>query len=492
MSWLMFICTVMVVLGSLPLWVSMFQFLIIGVHARRNHYAHTAPCFPRVSVMVPAWNEASVLTSTINILMGMSYPRDKLRIYIIDDASTDETPELMAEKTQQYPDNVFHLRRENGGQGKAHTLNHGIKEVLSEDWSEALLIMDADVLFEKNALRKMTRHLADPEVGAVTAYIKEGSRPGNLMTRFIDFEYITAQAASRRAQNVLSFMACLAGGAQLHTRENLVAIGGAIDTSSLAEDTFTTFKTQLAGHKAVFDGNAIVWAEEPDNIDGLWKQRLRWARGNWQITKQYRHLWFNKAEHPRLGSFTFGMIWFAILLMPVFMILAAFGLVVLFFVDFAWSWKLFRLFWILNVIVYVFVTLYSLMIDPKSARQSWSAGVLFPGLISLTVIVLSYFPGALEAVILQGRKYQDWRDMGLGTRAVVLFIYSWLALSMAAAYLAKYVEQSWFKKMAMPLLLVAGYGPVLCAITFNSYISELRGKEMKWDKTEKSGKVEIQ
>jgi hypothetical protein len=203
-------------------------------------------------------------------------------------------------------------------------------------------------------------------------------------------------------------------------------------------------------------------------------------------------LWFNKAEHPRLGSFTFGMIWFAILLMPVFMILAAFGLVVLFFVDFAWSWKLFRLFWILNVIVYVFVTLYSLMIDPKSARQSWSAGVLFPGLISLTVIVLSYFPGALEAVILQGRKYQDWRDMGLGTRAVVLFIYSWLALSMAAAYLAKYVEQSWFKKLAMPLLLVAGYGPVLCAITFNSYISELRGKEMKWDKTEKSGKVEIQ
>ncbi|WP_269446688.1 hypothetical protein [Blastococcus saxobsidens] len=42
-------------------------------------------------------------------------------------------------------------------------------------------------------------------------------------------------------------MACLAGGAQLHTRENLLAIGGQIDTSSLAEDTVTTFRTQLGG-----------------------------------------------------------------------------------------------------------------------------------------------------------------------------------------------------------------------------------------------------
>ena len=90
----------------------------------------------------------------------------------------------------------------------------------------------------------MTRHLAEPAVGAVTAYIKEGSRPGNYLTRFIGYEYITAQAAARRGQNVLGAIACLAGGAQLHTRVNLVARGGRIDTSSLAEDTITTFQTQ--------------------------------------------------------------------------------------------------------------------------------------------------------------------------------------------------------------------------------------------------------
>ena len=85
---------------------------------------------------------------------------------------------------------------------------------------------------------------------------------------------------------------CMAGGAQLHSRENLLAIGGAIDTSTLAEDTYTTIKTQLAGRRALFDANAVVWAEEPDSVVALWKQRVRWGRGNLQITTAFRHLWF--------------------------------------------------------------------------------------------------------------------------------------------------------------------------------------------------------
>ena len=123
---------------------------------------------------------------------------------MVDDASTDDTPVVAAAKAEQYPGRVVHLRREKGGQGKAHTLNHGLAIILEDDWMEALLITDADVIFTPDSLRKMTRHLADPEVGAVTAYIKEGSRPGNYMTRFIGYEYITAQAAARRGQNVLA------------------------------------------------------------------------------------------------------------------------------------------------------------------------------------------------------------------------------------------------------------------------------------------------
>ena len=158
---------------------------------------------------------------------------------------------------------------------------------------------------------KLTREITPGSVGECCLI----PTPPNWMKRFVGYEYITAQAAARRSQNVLGAMACLAGGAQLHTRANLEAIGGQIDTSSLAEDTFTTFKTQLAGNRVVFDGNATVWAEEPDNIDGLWKQRLRWGRGNVQVSFRYKHMWFRPSPDHGLGSYSFGLFWFCLFLL---------------------------------------------------------------------------------------------------------------------------------------------------------------------------------
>ena len=233
-------------------------------------------------------------------------------------------------KAAEHPGLIFHLRRDQGGQGKAHTINHGLSDHHADDWYEAVLIIDADVILTAESLRRMTRHFASEDVGAVTAYIKEGSRPENYLNRFVAFEYVTAQAAARRAQNVLGAQACLAGGAQLLTRGSLEAVGGRIDTTTLAEDTATTFKVQLSGRRVVFDPTAVVWAEEPRDLDGLWKQRLRWGRGNVQITRALSPR-LVPPEQRRLGGIGFAAIWFTTTMMPLFMVLSSIGLVTLFF-----------------------------------------------------------------------------------------------------------------------------------------------------------------
>jgi cellulose synthase/poly-beta-1,6-N-acetylglucosamine synthase-like glycosyltransferase len=480
-----------VLLGTGPIFTSLYQFLLVGLHAFTNHYDESEMHFPAVSIIIPAWNEGSVIGITIDTLLKLEYPKDRLRIYVVDDASSDDTPDIVKAKAKLYPENVFHLRRENGGEGKAHTLNYGIKILLSEPWSEAFMIIDADVLYEPNSLRKMSRHLADPNVGSVTAYIKEGSFPGNLISRFIAFEYITAQAASRRSQNVLNSLACLAGGAQLHSRENLIAIGGKIDTSSLAEDTFTTFKTQLNGRKAIFDGNATVWAEEPGDLVGLWKQRLRWARGNVQVTIQFRHIWCNKKNGKQLGSISFALLWFAVFLMPVLITISSLGLVGLLFLDLSLSWFIFKQFWIFNGIVYLFITLYSYLIDIHTAKRAWLEGLIFPGIISLCLIANSFYPNVIENFIRFDEK-TNFDEIDLSGQALLLFIYLWLILSMGVAFFAYYLDKIKAPyALSTTVLLFGGYGPLLCAITVASYISEFKGEEMTWDKTEKSGKVNI-
>ncbi|MDA0162527.1 glycosyltransferase family 2 protein [Solirubrobacter ginsenosidimutans] len=470
LEWLL---TGFVLAGALPLLSGCYQFILSGLHRFRRRAEGTLEREPNVAVVVPAWNEAAVIGRTLDTLLSLDYPPERLRVYVVDDASTDATPDVVLGKAAEYPGRVFHLRRDVGGEGKAHTLNHGLRVIRADGWYEAALIIDADVIFTARSLRRMVRHFGDPSVGAVTGYIKEGSRPANYMNRFISYEYVAAQAGARRAQNVLGAQACLAGGAQLLRRESLEAIGGEIDTSSLAEDTFTTFNVQLAGQRVVFDPHAIVWAEEPHDIAGLWKQRVRWGRGNVQVTWRYRHVWLRRSK-GRLGGVSFALIWFPIFLMPALMLLSSVSLVTLYALHRDLAFDVFRSFWALILMTYLFVTLSSFAQDGKAARASWREAVTFPGLVSLAIITIAVVTPLADAL----------PEVGL------LLAYIWLSASMLAAYLVRRLESAahggW---LARPLLYVVGYGPLLCAITAAAYFAELRRADLVWEKTEKSGSV---
>jgi cellulose synthase/poly-beta-1,6-N-acetylglucosamine synthase-like glycosyltransferase len=487
------LCIAAVYLGATPILAALMQYAIVGFHRLRAPYRRLRPYYPRTAIVVPAWNEGAVIGRTIDQLLAMEYPADRVRIVVVDDASTDETPAVVQARASEHPGRVVHLRREVGGQGKAHTLNHGVQHVLSDAWAEAVMVMDADVLFERDALRKMTRHLSDPRVGAVTAYIKEGTPNGNYLTRFIAYEYITAQATARRAQNMLGVLACLAGGAQLHARESLEEIGGRIDASSLAEDTVTTFRTQLAGKRVEFDGNAVVWAEEPSDVVGLWKQRLRWSRGNVQISLQYASMWGKQRRtFGKLARLPFMLLWYTVVLMPVLMLGASVGLVTLWAIDAHDAWSAFRVLWIWHAVAYVFGTGISLAVDPQTAKRSWREAILFPGIISLLIMIYTVYPPIYDLTVVRWLHGAGYTVTEQGRSLLALFTYSWLFLCVPIAYLTKvWSESTRFKWLVPVTLYLVGYGPLLCAVTAAAYFKELFNARSIWDKTVKSGRVTI-
>lgn len=469
--------------GAIPLMAFFIQFNLSGFHAFYNHYPKCQNYLPRIAVVVPAWNEAPVLEHTITIFLQLDYPRTHLRLYIVDDGSTDNTPELMSQLHALYPENIVYLRKETGGKGKAHAVNYGLAAVLSDDWSEAILLIDADISFKKDALRRMARHLADPNVGAVTAYIKMGNRSINYITRSIGFEYIVSQAIARRTQNVLGVLACLAGGAQLHSRANIERLNGKIDTSTLAEDTYTTLETQRLGKRVIYEGNAFVYAEEPRTIVELWKQRFRWGRGNLQITRAFKKVWFRPQKGSRLGSFLFGLIWFCVLLTPIFMILSAVGLVGLFLINKQHAFQLFySLAWV-SLFVYSYATLFALMIDKRTSRFSWIEGIVYPGLISLWILAFSLTP---DLFLYQFIHLFHIKDPKIVNDVVLLFVETWSALCMLWAWLIYRLELMGVStKITNFLLMIVGYGPLLCAINFAAYLAEMKKWDLKWDKTDK-------
>lgn len=480
----------MVMGGALVLAVGSLQFLLASVHFLRRPYARAREIYPRVAVVVPAWNEGAVIGRTIDHLMTMRYPADRVRVYVVDDGSTDETPLVIQQRALIYPGAVIHLRRPSGGQGKADALNHGLDRIVNDDWYEAVLIIDADVLLTPTALRRMTRHLGDTMVGGVTAYIKEASNPPNFVNRFVRFEYITAQAAARRAQNTLGAQACLAGGAQLISREALECLGCQLDATTLAEDTVTTFRIQLAGYDVLFDGNAVVLAEEPNTLAALWKQRVRWARGNTQVTRLFRGVWLHRLRVGALGGPTFAAIWVSVTMMPLFMFASTVGLVTLFFTDRTLSVQAFHSMWMLSGATFLLVTFSSFLIDTSEARRCWREGLLFPGLINVLLIVFGLFGPFIAEAFGPQLAAIGLRHGQPAITVLLLFADVWLLLSILCAYLTKRLEQTrHFGWLARPLLYLVGYGPFLCAITVGGYIAEIRAADRTWEKTDKVGRA---
>ena len=96
-------------------------------------------------------------------------------------------------------------------------------------------------------------------------------------------------------------MACLAGGAQLHSRENLESIGGRIDTSTLAEDTVTTFRTQLSGKSVVFEATPSSGPRSPAIWTGCGSSVCGGPAATSRSRCSSRNMWLHGRRYGKLG-----------------------------------------------------------------------------------------------------------------------------------------------------------------------------------------------
>ena len=240
-----------------------------------------------VSVLIPAFNEAKVIAASVRQILASTHR--KVRIIVIDDGSTDGTSDVVRASFAG-DQRVSLVTTQNGG--KARAINLG----LAHADGDIIVVLDADTQFEPQTISRLVRWFADPTVGAVAGNAKVGNRL-NMLTRWQALEYVTAQNLERRALATLGCITVVPGAVGAWRREAIVKLGG-FPSNTLAEDQDLTIMVQRAGYKALFDQQAIAWTEAPDTIDGLAKQRFRWAFGTLQCLWKHRRVNLN----PRYGA----------------------------------------------------------------------------------------------------------------------------------------------------------------------------------------------
>lgn len=269
-------------------------FCILGLIHKWRELREVPPQLPAepplVSVLIPAHNEARVIVTSIQRILRSRYPR--LEVIVIDDGSTDDTSAVV---TANFPSSaaVSLITIPNGG--KARALNTG----LAQAHGSIVVALDADTQFEPETIGCLARWFADPAVGAVAGNAKVGNRV-NTITNWQALEYISAQNLERRALTVLGCITVVPGAVGAWRRSLLDQLGGFPD-NTLAEDQDLTIAVQKSRHKVLYDSSAIAWTEAPDTVQGLIRQRFRWAFGTFQCLWKHRDALFA----PRYGTLGF-------------------------------------------------------------------------------------------------------------------------------------------------------------------------------------------
>ena len=232
-----------------------------------------------VSVLIPAFNEARVIESSVRRVLASTDVR--LEVIVIDDGSSDGTADIVRAAFGDRAE-VRVLQLPNGG--KAWALNHG----LALAGGDYVVALDADTQFEPETIARLVRWFADDGVGAVAGNARVGNRI-NLVTRWQALEYVTAQNLERRALGAVGAITVVPGAVGAWRAAALKALGG-YPSDTLAEDQDLTIAVQRAGWRVVFDQTASAWTEAPDTVRGLARQRYRWAYGTLQCLWKHRGL----------------------------------------------------------------------------------------------------------------------------------------------------------------------------------------------------------
>ncbi|MDQ5949250.1 MAG: hypothetical protein QG589_376 [Patescibacteria group bacterium] len=247
--------------------------------------------YPSVTIMVPCWNEAGTLSKTIHSLLNLNYPKDKLKIMIIDDGSTDNTWKV-AEKFKNKPQ-VEMYHKENGG--KYTALNFGLTKITTD----LVGCLDADSYVDKDALQNIVTYFQDKETMAVTPSVKVW-QPKTIIQLIQKVEY----GWGIFLRKMLSYMGALyvtPGPFSIFRREIFDVVGG-YRHAHQTEDMELAMRLQTNHIKIANAHNAYVYTVAPATLRKLYKQRLRWTYGFLKNVIDYRFVFF-KREYGNLGIF---------------------------------------------------------------------------------------------------------------------------------------------------------------------------------------------
>jgi len=299
---------VIIVSSASVLLCKYFAYMIISpwydvvVAYKDRKYRHKLKRFnPRVSVMIPAWNESFGVLETVKTVLQSTYRN--VEIIIVNDGSTDDSDKLIRafkavcefeNKDREDVIDIVYIYKENGGKGAA------LNSAIDISKGDILMSIDADCIVLPDTIKNFVRYFVDPKVMAAVGNVKIGNT--NTIIGVIQYLEFLFSFYFKKADSVMNTIYIIGGAAGAFRKETIQKVG-VYNTKNITEDIELSVRIQDAGMKIVYASDALIYTEGASEIGGLVNQRLRWKRGRFETFFQHRHLFFSgQRRHNKILS----------------------------------------------------------------------------------------------------------------------------------------------------------------------------------------------
>jgi cellulose synthase/poly-beta-1,6-N-acetylglucosamine synthase-like glycosyltransferase len=217
---------------------------------------------PRVTLLVSAYNEKTVIAHKLKNALALDYPRELLEIIVISDCSDDGTDEIV----NQFALDGIRLVRQNERLGKSAGLNLGV----SAASGGILVFSDANSMYQSNAIRNLVRHFSNTSVGYAVgncAYTDTAGQPPSAASEGIYWKLETWLKEKESA-----FGSVVGGdGAIYAIRREFFTPLRATDIN----DFLNPLQIIVRGQRGVYDPDAICYEEAGDSFEKEFGRKVR-------------------------------------------------------------------------------------------------------------------------------------------------------------------------------------------------------------------------
>ena len=231
---------------------------------------------PTLDILVAARDEQNVIARLVERLLNLDYPSEKLKIYIIDDGSVDNTPIILKKLSQKYEKLNIISRSKNAGGGKSGALNHALK-FISGEW---VFILDADAQLKNDTLRRVLDFAQKGSWSAVQLRKSVLNTNKNFLTTCQGIE-MAMDAYFQVGRLYSAGISELRGNGQLVRRDILLSCGS-FNENTVTDDLDLSVRLILSKSKIGIFWDPPVMEEAVEDISALFRQRQRWAEGGLQ------------------------------------------------------------------------------------------------------------------------------------------------------------------------------------------------------------------